>query len=309
MPKKLPPRGRQTNMRPAIPFMLCLKTLPPPVKICHLKLRRGLHLKLRRGLPVPEERLSRVKAALPQSPTKFVETVNDIMQTATPRKKALFTSQEKKTPQFQIGEQVMERLSSLKKKRDKMSKQTRRCLLSVCKQSSSIRSTGNTLSVTRKTATKYVPASESSSPQVALTSETCNKSCRRKLEAEVSNFMESVSDQLPDRKLVSRKSGKAAAVLAQPLKELHADFVHGGHNISFSQFAKCRPAHIRPMNQCRLRQCLCEYCTNLELKLRVVNAVAARTDNNSRIRHKYHAVDVITCGRQADGTSDLPTLP
>ena len=46
-----------------------------------------------------------------------------------------------------------------------------------------------------------------------------------------------------------------------------------------------------------LRQSLCEYCTNVELKVKEVNNIAARINNSCRIRHNYHAVDLITCGR------------
>ena len=120
----------------------------------------------------------------------------------------------------------------------------------------------------------------------------------------MSAYMETVSHPLPDRKLVSKKTGKSASVMPKPLKDLHADFLQStGHNVSFSQFARCRPANIRTARQSRLRLCLCEYCTNVELKLRIVNSTAARINNNSRIRHIFHTIDIITCGRQAGGAT------
>ena len=50
--------------------------------------------------------------------------------------------------------------------------------------------------------------------------------------------------------------------------------------ISFSHFTKCRPAQVRLMWQSQLRQCLCEYCTNIELKTLAVNGIAAHRDFN-----------------------------
>ncbi|KAK7478840.1 hypothetical protein BaRGS_00029939 [Batillaria attramentaria] len=53
------------------------------------------------------------------------------------------------------------------------------------------------------------------------------------------------------------------------------------------------------------KMCLCEYCTNAQLKLRTVNAVAARINNNCRVRHINHGADLVTCGRE-DGKYRKP---
>ncbi|XP_041372135.1 uncharacterized protein LOC121385498 [Gigantopelta aegis] len=122
---------------------------------------------------------------------------------------------------------------------------------------------------------------------------------QKKLERETAAFFEEVSCPLPEKKLVSKKTGKCASVLSMPLTDLHTKFVEeSGKNISFSHFAKCRPSNVRPMRQATLRQCLCEYCTNVELKLHTINKLAIRVDNNCRVRHVYHAVDIITCDRE-----------
>lgn len=44
-----------------------------------------------------------------------------------------------------------------------------------------------------------------------------------------------------------------------------------------------------------MRQCLCEYCTNAELKINTVNEIAARIRPECRIRHVYHAVEITVC--------------
>ena len=252
--------------------------------------------------------LSRAKAALPLSLRKFVHTVNDLIATASPRRQALLQSsqlqEKKKTPQHRIGEKVLKHLRGLQKKRDKASHGTWTCLLSVCSKYSSIRASSTLYSISRKTASKYVSPWEETATEINTTTSTEVYQKKRKLEAEVSAYMETVSHPLPDRKLVSKKTGKSASVMPKPLKDLHADFLQStGHNISFSQFARCRPANTRTARQSRLRFCLCEYCTNVELKLRIVNSTAARISYNSRIRHVYHAIDIITCGRQAGGAT------
>ena len=134
---------------------------------------------------------------------------------------------------------------------------------------------------------------------VVTTKEGVNK--LKKGEVEGTAFFESASQPLPDAKFVSKKTGKSESILTRPLKELYSDFhAQAEHRISFSHFAKLRPIDIRLMSTANLRQCLCEYYTNVELKLLAVNALAAKIRNECRIRHMYHDVDIITCGRQDD---------
>lgn len=48
-----------------------------------------------------------------------------------------------------------------------------------------------------------------------------------------------------------------------------------GIQISKSQFAKQRPSDVMPSTSNRRRDCLCEYCTNVELKLEASKLFAA----------------------------------
>ena len=122
-------------------------------------------------------------------------------------------------------------------------------------------------------------------------------------EVEGTAFFESASQPLPDAKFVSKKTGKSESILTRPLKELYSDFqAQAEHRISISHFAKLRPIPIRLMSTTNLRQYLCEYCTNVQLKLRAVNAIAAKLKNERRIHHIYHAVDITGYGIIAEHT-------
>ena len=187
--------------------------------------------------------LSRAKSALPHSPRKYVETVGDLMSAATPRKRAIFETQgQSSSVPLKIGRDVISALQQSQRSRDKASRQTRSALLSVCAKYHSVRQSSKLYHIHRKTAAKRLfkdvsscSASERVEPQVK----------RRKCEMEISNFLESVSHPLPDKKHVSKKTGKHSAVLTKPLKDLHDDFVESGAgDVSFAQFAKCRPAYI-----------------------------------------------------------------
>lgn len=93
-------------------------------------------------------------------------------------------------------------------------------------------------------------------------------------EKQAAELLEHEATQLPYKILVSKKTGKSAALLTQPLHDLHKCVDETGKSISFSAFAKYRPSNVKLMAQACLR-CLCEYCTNVELMLNTLNKVAA----------------------------------
>lgn len=235
--------------------------------------------------------LSRAKAALPKSPRKYVRVVQDLQNKASPRKKALFQAAHASPESARIGEAVKKQLSLLKRTRSVQGNTARRILLSVCRWAHmSIRKQASAIGVHRKTLGLSKPEKEEVKKEVKK---------ERKLEQDVRMFLESVATVLPSKKSISKKSGAAAAVLRKPLADLHKEFQESYEVIvSFAHFARCRPRHIRPARRNFLRQCLCEYCENVNLKLKAINSMAARHNNNCRIRHVYHAVDLVTCGRQ-----------
>ena len=112
-----------------------------------------------------------------------------------------------------------------------------------------------------------------------------------------SNFFKQHSSVAPDKKLVSKKTGEGAAFLQKSLKQLHNEYKEAsGDSIPFSSFAKCRPKNVRLMSQAKLRQCLCEYCTNITLKLDTLKSFATRhRQYGCIINNERDAVRIITC--------------
>ena len=81
---------------------------------------------------------------------------------------------------------------------------------------------------------------------------------------EISDFLESISHPLLEKKHISKKTGKLTAVHSKPLKDMHDDFIKtGAGNVSFTQFANCRPAHIHTSQKAHLRTCLCSRVPSL----------------------------------------------
>lgn len=228
--------------------------------------------------------LARAKAVLPKSPTKFARVLVGLQKNASPRKKAALLSIGMASLHLsQLGMQVERMLAQLKKSRSRASNHARQVLMAVYRDAQKAGS-NSPMPFTHK----------------ALCQATSKKLRKeRKLQSEISDFYVSAATSLPSKKTVSTKSGVAASVLQKPIHELHREFVEStGSSVSFSHFAFCRPAHVRPARRNLLRQCLCEYCENVSLKITALNRLAARLNNACRIRHAYHAVDLITCGRQ-----------
>ena len=92
---------------------------------------------------------------------------------------------------------------------------------------------------------------------------------------------------------MSKVRGKHRALLDKPVREHYADYTSRGGQAAFSTFAKYRPSNVRTMMNTNLRQCLCEYCANVDLKLRALGNVFQM--NNCRIRHKFHAMELSMC--------------
>ena len=208
--------------------------------------------------------LQRAKGALPNSPGKYVATVRSLIDKSSPRKKRLFDASP--TPscsrQQEVGSVFINSVRCLKDKTSAADRVTRRVLLDVMKGTCSVRKRSSLLDISRRTLKKHDIKWK---PVKRL----------RTAEASATSFLEDMATPLPDKKLVSKKTGKGASLLQQSLRELHREFCSSGNLISFSTFAKCRPPNVRLMAQACLRQCLCEYCANVELLLTALNAVAA----------------------------------
>ena len=226
----------------------------------------------------------RAVAGLPQTPYELVETLTDVLQALTPRKKRALEERQPKSVKKEVGACVLEELKKTSTKRNKKALCARRILINVC--SGHLRRKGSSFGVSRRT---------------TFASTSAARPRKRKMEASVQDFFESVAVQVPDKKHVT-KSGQASAILTMPLRDLFEDFkatqLPGAPSVSFSHFAKCKPQHVHPRRDWRLRLCLCEYCTNVDLKIRALNTIATRVENTARIRQGYHAVDLVTCGRE-----------
>ena len=83
-----------------------------------------------------------------------------------------------------------------------------------------------------------------------------------------------------------------------PVSTLFADFkkMYPHINIKSSSFFMLRPRHVKLMGKSNLHRCLCEYCTNVQLEITIVNKLCSKfKTNNSLIKDKFHLTKLSMC--------------
>ena len=120
-----------------------------------------------------------------------------------------------------------------------------------------------------------------------------------------------VSVELPTKKTVSKTTMRQKHILDKSLDAVHEQFRQENPSVkvSLSKFSKLRPKHVLKVNQTQLNQCLCEYCTNIELKLRSLNMyVQNHSLNGLRVKDKYHCTRLTMCLKGSKAFNDLACI-
>lgn len=116
----------------------------------------------------------------------------------------------------------------------------------------------------------------------------------------IHEFYNTAGIKLPDKKLVTKKSGLPTSILDKSITVLHHQF--NKHNperqVGIATFYKHRPRHVKTQRQAKYRGCLCEYCENITLKLKVVNGQLS-TVNAPTIRSIYHISNITMCEKES----------
>lgn len=147
--------------------------------------------------------LQRARSALPKSPRKFVSTVASLIQKASPKKKQLFTrSMNTLVPDQRMGHLFMNACLRLRNRQLSAERQARRILLSVCKGIGTFKERSAMLGVHWTTIKRHEKGQKATAKKENPADELAKQ------------FLEESATTIPDKKLVSKKSGKAAAVLS-----------------------------------------------------------------------------------------------
>lgn len=79
---------------------------------------------------------------------------------------------------------------------------------------------------------------------------------------------------IPNKRAVSKKGKIQKKILTKRVKRLHREFCRNtSHKISLRTFYRMLPKNVLTSHKQKFQQCLCEYCTNIDLKIKQLNTV------------------------------------
>ena len=281
------------------------ETTPPHILTQHEISHAGDN----RSCDARRKALSRARKALPLSPEKYAGTLCDLIDKASPRKLKsmelrglnVVIDEEKKRREFaaKTVEVIQDKMESLKHKRtkkDMVTKQVLSTTFGVLRRYRLMRRASRNLGISWN----LLARKKTGRP-------TRHKTKRNYIKQKVENFYENASIYLPDKNKV--KKGKARKILDKSLKDLFKEFKKQNTNIkiSLSNFSKMRPKHINTARTSKLRQCLYEYCTNIEEKLKVLNNFT-KEHPKCRIKDKYVFSQITLCKDVKDGDDSISCL-
>ena len=113
-----------------------------------------------------------------------------------------------------------------------------------------------------------------------------------------------ISNTLPNKKCVSKKTQKPKMILQRSLRQTYKIWKTENPNakLKLSKFIALRPKHVRPQREAKLYQCLCIYCTNIDFKIESLNKLK---DLPAKIKGKYALLDQTLCEHEAQPYHNL----
>ena len=247
--------------------------------------------------------VARAIAILPKDPDKYTQVVAGLVKRSSPKKRKAIMDQCQPSPKRtkfmkDTVENLKTTLQSIKRKRDKKSNQRRRVISSSIGMKNKYRAHyefGFSWTYLMKCSQLPVEGGQKKRSD-AVNIETVTS---------IEKFYKrgDISRVLPDKKYITKKGMKNRHVMERSLKSAYLKFreEHPTLNISFSKFVKLRPRNIKTMAHNKLIQCCCEYCVNIELKLRTINKTAILYKKNECcIRDKYEASRLTLCPKRGE---------
>ncbi|XP_045207653.2 uncharacterized protein LOC123559695 [Mercenaria mercenaria] len=112
-----------------------------------------------------------------------------------------------------------------------------------------------------------------------------------------------ISTCLPNKKLVSTKTMEPRRVLKNSLKQTYLDFREENPEcvVSFPKFVSLRPKSVKTMQKNYFNGCLCEYCANLEMKVKALKKIVPKVKGKESefvINSRYDLLKMTLCARK-----------
>lgn len=237
--------------------------------------------------------LQRARKAMPTPRSHFVSTAIDLVSKASPKKVAAMAAAGLQT---QSGDQlengIMDAITeALKAPRHAIGRKKLAASLSSLKKRKMLRKAACRFGVSRKLLAK------------AKKDTAGRKSCSPATVKLIEQFYESHANILPEKKYVSKATGKPRHIIANTIAVLHKEYneAHPDAQVSRATFYKHRPKHVRTMQAAKYSGCLCEYCENVNLKLTVINRLQPGC-----VKDAYELVSYTMCDRAVDMQFNKP---
>jgi hypothetical protein len=256
--------------------------------------------------------VSRVRQILPNTPEKFSEVISRIISSATPKKvaalktKMIYDSPEsKKRLNFldKSASYLRVKLNDKKKSRKKTDVGARRALAHLLTDGTTTSNSEFTRKIqkTYNISHKVMKTINKKSFATVLEQRKKRKdSIPLVTRQKILDFYSKrdLSRVLPCTGLIPSKDGanKPKLILECSLMRLYKEFVRETEVvISFSKFASFRPKNVMTMSNNKFINCLCEYCTNLELKLQVLPKIIENREGHEKPKDKYDLANETMC--------------
>ena len=225
----------------------------------------------------------RASLHLPSSPEKFASVVGGLTAKATPRKREALTKHgllltPTKKRHLRLSQEIIckmkDDLHKTRKHRTKEVLKKRRLLTSFILKDAEKRKAGISWKFAVKCSKlKDVWEEDSETPKRsdALTEDTIDK---------IEKFYKDFDTVcLPDKKQASLKSEEPKRILQSSLRDNYNEFLKENQEctLSFSKFTALRPKTVQTMSKSIFNNCLCEYCTNIQYKVKALNMQGIKT--------------------------------
>lgn len=238
---------------------------------------------------------TRRKLHLPSDPEQYADTVETFIERATPRKREILKRRNIYSPRARKKLKLMEKSLGVVKEILKENKTVKNTFIRKFSFLKKYRLSRHL--------SKYIDVRESVLCRVSKKdyerkrrSDATSQGVKRK----IVEFYErnDVSTNLPIAKRI-KKDGIERRVLDRPVTEVFEEFKKKNPEVktSLSTFKRSKPRKVEITRKQPWYGCLCEACTNVELKLRSLSQLAAKVHCNIRVQNKYDAVSLTMCSK------------
>ena len=252
---------------------------------------------------------SRLRKHLPNDSTKSAELIEYVIKNCTPRKKKILSQRCIVSPASKRKVEFLESatnnlLEPSKKRRNKKTVKLRQTI------AKALIFDKNQMSFKKKYMKKAFGFTESflcKASQMNDDNENPYGKSKRALGEDVIDKVkkfynnQGISRVDPGMRSVSKKTKLPRSYLELKISNAYERFLTENPtiNISMSKFRALRPSNVKTIKDTQLNQCLCEYCTNIEMKLHSLNSFLCRRHmNRLRIEDKYTLSRTTLCSKE-----------